>query len=64
MGKKDAFRNAGSIDAVFNKDEYIIAVDQLENRNTKKVDNTMYQGLMKKLVARHLKLEEERTARS
>ena len=64
LAKRDAFSPAGSIDAVFNKDEYIIAVDQLENRNTKKVDSTMYQGLMTKLVARRLKLEEERTARS
>ena len=64
LAKRGAFRIAGAIDVVFNKDEYVIAVDQLEENDTRRVSSTMYKALMTKLLARHLKLEEERAARA
>ena len=64
LAKKDAFRRAGEIDVVFNKDAYVIAVDQLVENDTRRVSPTMQRALVTKLLARHLKLEEERAARA
>ena len=60
LAKKDAFRDGGQTTSKFDSDEYVVAVDQVEDRDMHKVSETMFSALKTKLIAWHIKSEAEK----